>query len=77
VLSLVLTRFWPCLITLLSRPLGKAKAPGLTRATPPSGSTSCRRTDGLSMSRREDDAWQIIGASVIVCALLTALNMVL
>jgi hypothetical protein len=29
------------------------------------------------MSRREDDAWQIIGASVIVCALLTALNMVL
>jgi hypothetical protein len=29
------------------------------------------------MSRREDESWKIIGAFVIVCALLTALIMAL
>ena len=35
-----------------------------------------RRIDGLAMSRREDETWKIVGVFVIVCALLTALMIV-
>ena len=34
------------------------------------------RIDGLAMSRREDETWKIVGVFVIVCALLTALMIV-
>jgi len=36
-----------------------------------------RRTNGVAMTRRESETWEIIGAFVIVCALLTALIIVL